>query len=372
VPDRSDGAGELTWKINNNPNPNITLAFYDDEAQEWPEIYHHSMSCQDKLARSKARYPVTSVNTTIRPKDVASPHFWYVAAVNCGGEIVLDYEITFLNPWGNNKWIEQFSCDEVGLEGLYISYFVFYLIGGCIHLYAVITLIRATAYHTIVKLLSVSIGLEGLSVFSLFVHYAVYQKNGVGAPALKGIGDVLDLMAQVVFIFLLVLIAKGWCISKTRLDDRKVVLIGIAVLALAYLALFIWENAGVDPASTLYIYQSPPGIIILVLRGVTMLWFIWSLRATYLEDYHPAKRKFYLWFGIACVAWFLALPFIAIIAASFNHPWAELKTVMILYVTANALALAGLQFLLWPSRASEYFQISARLDLAGTIPYDAI
>jgi len=150
------------------------------------------------------------------------------------------------------------------------------------------------------------------------------------------------------------------------------VLIGVGVLALAYLTLFIWENVGVDPGSTLYIYQSPPGIIILVFRALTMLWFIWTLRATYTEENHPAKRTFYLWFGIACVGWFLALPLITIIAAGTPNAWNELKTVTILYVTSNAVALGGLQYLLWPSRASEYFQISARLDLAGTIPYDAI
>lgn len=123
------------------------------------------------------------------------------------------------------------------------------------------------------KLLSVTIGLEGLSVFCLFIHYTVYQNNGVGVPAFEGIGNsmlgklglfveffiVLDLMAQLVFIFLLVLIAKGWCITKTTIDDRKIVLIGLGLLAASYLALFIWENVGVDPATTLYIYETAPG-----------------------------------------------------------------------------------------------------------------
>jgi len=365
--------GLLSWKINNLPNvnPKVVLAFYHDayNNRTWPDIYQKSISCQDKFAQ---RHDMAFLNqSSVLVKDVVSPHFWYVAAVNCGGEIDLDYEMSFINTLGD-KWQQQFSCDEIGLEGLYISYFIFYIIGVCIHAYAVFTLVRASSYHTIVKLLSIAIGLEGTSVFGLFIHYTVYEKNGVGAPALKGIGDLLDLAAQVVFIFLIVLIAKGWCISKTRLDDRRVVLIGVGVLGLAYLALFIWEMAGVDPASTLYIYQSPPGIIILVFRAVTMLWFIWSVRATYMEENHPSKRKFYLWFGIAYVAWFLALPLIAIIAAGTKNAWNELKTVMILYVTANALAIGGLQFLLWPTRASEYFQISARLDLAGTIPYDAI
>ncbi len=70
--------------------------------------------------------------------------------------------------------------------------------------------------------------------------------------------------------------AKGWSISKTTIDDRVAVLVGLGTLfrvthllrkvyfrtgifIICYLAMFIWENAGLDPASTLYVYQSPPG-----------------------------------------------------------------------------------------------------------------
>jgi len=370
------GYNYLSWNIDNPPtDPNVKLAFYDDEAYNWPEIYKNKdTSCIQKLLVSKYNVSANTKNTVVEPRNWHSPRFWYVAAVNCGGDIDLEYEMTFLNSWGDNKWIKQFSCDEIGLEGLYIAYFIFYFIGGLIHAYAVFTLVRATAYHSIVKLLSVTIGLEGLSVFCLFIHYAVYEDNGVGVPALQGIGDILDLMAQLVFIFLLVLIAKGWCITKTTIDDRKIVLIGLGVLAAAYLALFIWENVGIDPATTLYEYQTAPGIIILVLRGVTMLWFIWCLRSTYTEENHPSKRQFYMWFGIAYSIWFLMLPLITIIASTFpeTHKWTEKKLVTIMYVTFNGLALAGLQFLLWPTRANEYFQMSTRLDLAGTMPYDAI
>jgi hypothetical protein len=86
---------------------------------------------------------------------------------------------------------------------------------------------------------------------------------------------VLDIVAQVAFILLVVLIAKGWCISKTVIDDRFIILIGLGTLAVSvvilfaysilgvlsvlYLAMFIWMKAGLDPASTLYVYETAPG-----------------------------------------------------------------------------------------------------------------
>jgi len=369
----SSAAGLIEWKITNSPSDNVKLAFYDDDKNRWPSIYD-TESCADKFAASNWNVSANTPDKAIAPRNHYSPHFWYVVAVQCGATFDLDYEVTFTNPYGNDKWIKQFSCDEVGLEGLYIFYFIFYIIAGLAHAYAVYSLIRASAYHSVVKLLSIAFVLEGLSVFSLFIHYAVYQSDGVGAPGLKGIGDFLDLGAQLVFILLLILVAKGWTITKSRIEDRTIVLIGLGSLSAAYLALFIWENVGADPASTKYVYNSAPGIIVIVLRAVAMLWFVWCLRGTYIEENHPSKRQFYIWFGAAFIAWFAALPFIALVASGMHekHPWSELRVVTVLYVTANALALSGMQFLLWPSRANEYFQISSRLDLAGTIPYDAI
>jgi len=363
-------AGLITWKVHNNPSDQIKLAFYDDDKNRWPSIYD-SEACVEKFAQSNWNTSVNNPDKAIAPRNVHSPHFWYVAAVNCGGEITLDYDITFTNPYGNDKWIKEFSCDEVGLQGLYIFYFIFYVIAGLTHAWAVYSLIRASAYHSVVKLLSVSLVLEGVSVFCLFIHYSVYQNDGVGSPFLAGTGDFLNLVAQLVFILLLILVAKGWTITKSRIEDRTIVLAGLGALSAAYLALFIWEHVGLNPASTKYIYQSPPGIIILVLRALAMLWFVWCLRGTYIEENHPSKRQFYLWFGATYVAWFAALPLIALIATGVPA-WSELRVVTVMYVTANALALGGMQFLLWPSRANEYFQISSRLDLAGTIPYDAI
>jgi hypothetical protein len=52
-------------------------------------------------------------------------------------------------------------------------------------------------------------------------------------------------------------------------------------------------------------------------------------------------------------------------------PWVRQKTVMSLYVTFNFIFLVVFGVLLWPSRASEYFQISARSSI-GSVPYDAI
>jgi len=153
--------------------------------------------------------------------------------------------------------------------------------------------------------------------------------------------------------------------------SRTPILIVIGILSVVYFAMFIYEYTGFDASSTLYLYESAAGIVVIIVRGIVMLFFVYTLRDTLKEENHPGKRWFYSRFGIAYTIWFLILPFITIVAA-MTHPWMRMKVVLGMYVTTNALALAGLGFLLWPTRASEYFMISSHLDISGSLPYGSI
>ena len=106
-----------------------------------------------------------------------------------------------------------------------------------------------------------------------FTHYAIYSKNGIGAAGLKGLGDgkvdsrwdlkllsVLDLAAQLVFMLVLILLGAGWAITRLHIPYKRVLVVILSLFGVAYLAFFIWENVDVDPASTLYVYESAPGI----------------------------------------------------------------------------------------------------------------
>eukprot|EP01113_Clastostelium_recurvatum_P003959 TRINITY_DN11755_c0_g2_i2.p1 TRINITY_DN11755_c0_g2~~TRINITY_DN11755_c0_g2_i2.p1 ORF type:complete len:418 (+),score=92.58 TRINITY_DN11755_c0_g2_i2:57-1310(+) len=374
------GNGTLDFTImSSDPNAgNFRLALYNDvDRSIWLRAYENkeNMNCEQRLALANGIEPITlSTPSTIIFEDIQRPHYWWFVITNCGSSSTeLDYQMHFYNS-GPSLWTKEFSFDIQGLEGLFLFYFLAYLVGGALHGYAVWVLIRSRSYHPIVRILSIVIGLEGLYVFCHFVHLAAYSHNGVGAEALAAIGNFLEFTAQVFFISLLILIAKGWAITKTTLEDKRINIVIAAVLGAGYLALFIWMYAAPNTALSLYMYDSVAGVILVVLRVLAMFYFLWCLRTTVLEENHPTKRRFYLIFGVAYLIWFLMLPLIVSIAAGLakNEPWMMSKSVTGLYVTTNAVALAGLAYLLWPTRANEYFQISSHLDIAGTIPYDTI
>ncbi|KYQ90535.1 hypothetical protein DLAC_09160 [Tieghemostelium lacteum] len=358
----TEGPGSISVEATANNN-NTLIVLYDDQSNSFPEVYKNKdLTCEQKIT-STADLKVYIVdnlsfanNVTLPVNNPNQPHFWYIVAAACGQSVDVDYNIEMLNAGG--LWKAQFSWDEQGLEALYLFYFFVFLFLTVYTIYSSWVLIQSRSFHPVAKLLSLAIYLEFFSVFILLIHYGVYSHNGVGGNGVQGFGELLDLSAQLAFILLLILISKGWAISRVNLEDKKIIMGVMGGLSALYLIMFIWYKAGQDPASSVYMYDTVPGILLLIARSLAMIWFMWCAYNTYMEEHHPSKRQFYLYFGIAFVAWFISLPFICIIAAAVD-PWVRLKTVIAFYVTFNALAFTAVAFLLAPSRANEYFSISS-------------
>lgn len=216
---------------------------------------------------------------------------------------------------------------------------------------------------------------ETIHCFFYFIHYAVYKNNGVGVPGLKGVAEILDITFQLSFMFLLILFAKGYAISKQQLTEKLILAIVFSILLVLYVAMFIWDYVGRNPALTQYVYQSVPGILILLIRMGFLVWFGLQLIRTRREEKNDIKNKFYLQFGIFYAVWFLLLPLIVIIAAAVTA-WVKMKLIFPLYLIMNFLAMVWLVWLLWPTHASEYFTSIGKKDLLlsgrSSSPYESL
>jgi hypothetical protein len=75
-------------------------------------------------------------------------HYWYFALANCQGEnIEMDYEVTLLQP--ESGWNQQLSCDEKGMQVMYILFTVLFTVGVVVHLYGDFQLFRARSLHPV-------------------------------------------------------------------------------------------------------------------------------------------------------------------------------------------------------------------------------
>jgi len=293
------------------------------------------------------------------PSQSSRAYFWYFAIADCANTsdgMDVQYNIKYLNP--GNYWWAHFSYDEQGIPQMYIAFTLFYIILLIFQVQSAVSLYQIESFHPIVRLLTATVVVQLLSVTTELIHYLIFADNGIGAPALKGLGDMSSFAAQVMMMFMCILVAKGWTITTNYLTDRVAILIITCLYFIAHLSLFIWDYVGRDPASTLYFYASIPGLLVILLRLGLTGWFLWSLSKTVQLETVTEKRTFYLYFGGSYTLWFLLLP--AIVAfALVLEPWYQMRTVTGMMLSADALAMMWFVVLLSSSRAHRYFNIKA-------------
>jgi hypothetical protein len=270
----------------------------------------------------------------------------------------LDWQITFTNVGG--WWRRQFSNDEVGmleLSGLSFAFFAALLV---VHMRALLLWAREEGtVHPLVRLLTAACVLGAVRHLLEFAHYCLYVDDGVGLPAVRFGGALVHVISQLCLLVLLIVISRGWTISSPELTGRAGLLAMALVLLNAYWMLLIYWEFFHDPARTNFIYDSPPGLVIIAVRLVTWGWFLRGLARTLADEYDDVKAQFYRRFGVIASLWFAYLPIVAVIAR-FLDPWVRARTCFIAEATANWLAFAALVMLLWPSRLDTLFKMKAR------------
>jgi len=202
---------------------------------------------------------------------------------------------------------------------------------------------------------------------------------------------VLNALSDVSFLGLLLLVAQGWSITKEEVTSKVAFILLYGSYALVYLAVFVYQVSLIDPASVKSQYQvnfpslihlslfwiflsenktktfyfcwfallvckSIPGIILLTLKCLAFLYFLYNLRMTYHEESNLSKRGFYRKFGLFFAFWFLVFPVLVGIIAGVDSTIRD-KTVVALTKTVSALSMTAMAYLLWPSRTYKYFQL---------------
>lgn len=364
----TSGPGHLLFTPASNQASQLQIATFNDEANSWPKVWHSSLSCEEMLKKSSRYFQVMSgVEFNLTINDHTRPHAWYLAVANCAGtEYELDMTAKFLQFEHGVK--QQFSFEQQGLIWAYLFYFLLFTLFVLVHLWGDYQLFKSQSLHPIIRLMTISLVLQLFSLMCIFIHYAAYAGNGIGAPALQVIGNMLDMLSTVLFMFLLILIAKGWGItfpSLSHIQDQRLVLAGALVLFFVmYVILFFWQELGLSPASDTVIYQSAPGFIYLVVRLLTMGYFIFCLVKTFREDTDSSKRTFYVIFGTSFSLWFVSIVLLVLVSFA-TSPWYRIKIIVPTYLSITAIAYGILIFLLWPSTVSKYFQVAVP-DLLGS------
>ncbi|EDW00895.1 uncharacterized protein LOC6561280 [Drosophila grimshawi] len=311
------------------------------------------------------------------------PRFWYVALVACYRNrstcawhaheqlarlsnrsssllATLQYDINLVNVHPNNSVAHpltfQYPYDQQNLLEMYLIFMLVYIVLLPMQIYAV-----RHQKHPVTKLFTLSLLSEFVSLALITAHLIRYAANGEGEPNMQAAGDVLDILSRTTFMLILLLLAKGWAVTRQQISRTGwIILMSIWVPYCAFhVFLYIWDRTEVDIISDSDEYQSWPGWIVLILRTSFMMWFLYELRNTMKYEHSSKKLDFLLHLGASSLVWFIYLPIVAIVALQVSPMW-RYKLLQGITNSADCMAYCVMTGLLWPNRAGQY------LLLAGT------
>uniref|UniRef100_A0A1Y1MAY0 GPR180/TMEM145 transmembrane domain-containing protein n=1 Tax=Photinus pyralis TaxID=7054 RepID=A0A1Y1MAY0_PHOPY len=303
-------------------------------------------------------------------QDLVQPSFWYVSMVACyrdeetcewhhyepNEHYEIDYDMWLVNGNPNNSAYNvltyQFSFDRQNTLELHLLLWLCYIILVPLQCYAV-----RVQKHPVTKLFTASLAIDFVAICFILVHSLKFSLDGVGFPNLNMVGDILDILSRTLFMLLLLLLAKGWAVTRLELTWKPLVFAIWLCYGIVHILLYVWNLTEVDVIEDIDEYQTWPGWLIIVFRTLIMLWFIYELRITMLYEHNTQKLNFLLHFAASSLVWFIYLPILALIALHVSALW-RLKLLLGITYSADCFAYCVMAHLLWPTRSEQYFLLA--------------
>ena len=249
------------------------------------------------------------------------------------------------------------TFDRQTLYYLFLLFGLVWSAGLAYNLYNSMVLSRRGVFHPIVQLFTATIVMFVAALWLQWVHRAVYAGNGIGVPAIDLLGKAFDMLSDVVFMVLLLLLAQGWAVSQQQIEHRLPVLGSAAALIVFDVILMLCMEYAINPAKNVFMYVTVPGIMLLLVRGAALLAFIVLVVRSIKNEPNADKRRFYVLLGSVFSLYFVSLPVIALLSATFPITYSY-KIVMWLYTFSKTAAFAVMLVLLSPDKAETYFALS--------------
>ncbi|KAF7283649.1 hypothetical protein GWI33_023286 [Rhynchophorus ferrugineus] len=299
----------------------------------------------------------------------ARERWWFIAVSNCYGTkgININYQLLMTNGPPGDYWHEHFSADEFYILPILLAFSVAYsflLLGITV---CSLELKQRQLLHTTYKIFVLSCVLQLIGILVLNITYLKMAVSGRISPKMKRFGNMLLGASETCYLLLLLLLAKGFTITRGRLSVRGTVKLTVfmCLYATTYLTIFVYEALVFDPGEVLYLYESPAGYSLIILRIFAWLMFIYSTVVT-LKKY-PEKSNFYYPFNLFGTIWFVAGPAFIISANTYIDKWVRESVV---WAVLLFIAFGGhLMFLIltMPSVANKNFPYHVRTSQIGVM-----
>lgn len=139
--------------------------------------------------------------------------------------------------------------------------------------------------------------------------------------------QVIHILSINLFILFLLIIAKGWPITRSRMPFKYAFFIFWTTCLCFDLLHFYWtKRPNITELTSIILPNSIsldviPIRLSLGLRVVIMIFFLLELRATVILEQDEKKLKFYLSFGAATMVWFISSVIVYLISLRVQRDW---------------------------------------------------
>lgn len=348
-----------------------TIAFDYQCKPKGEEDFLRKVPCQENqlcIDEDDPKDVIDGYQFTYRIRDLERPRFWYLSLAGCHrtfinqtmcdwsqspSNIEIAYDIWMVNGHPSTKHINpfehQFSFELHDVVEIYLIALLLY----CILLPIWLRACNNLTQHPVTKLLTLNIVLELVGILLNFLHVIKFAFDGIGLSWLSVIGNGIDVLAECLFVLLVLVIAKGWAITRIHLEGRWIVFSVWGLYTFLNALLFVWSLTEIDIISNIDEWQTGPGYLTLLFRVVIMLWFLFELRRTFHNDSQSKRLLFFQHFGAGILVWFSYLPVLVLISSQISALW-RYKTILSITYGADFLSAICLVHLLWPSRSVLY------------------
>ena len=219
--------------------------------------------------------------------------------------------------------------------------------------------------HTTFKLFWFSVLLHNTGLALSTFAYMSYGMNGYGSPSAKLTGRVLESAAEICFLLLLLLLAKGYTVTRARLRTASSIKLTVFVCSysIMYVALFLMEQLFFDPGKVLYLYESSFGYGLIILRLLGWLMFVYAHFFTL--KHYPEKGGFYYPFLTFFTVWFVAGPVMILLGNNLIAKWVREKVIVSVEHCVCLLGHSVFLVLTRPSAHNKNFPFHVRTTQIG-------
>lgn len=173
---------------------------------------------------------------------ISAPCEWTASS-----EVAIDYDIHIVNQDPEltpdpNPFIYEFSYHLIGMMVIYIIFSCIYLTVAFFHLvmHSFVCTPPGYKHHRITVIFTVSLVLEFVHVVLVMIHYCVFSVDGVGVKALFFMGQATNFLSDWLLILVLVLIGKGWQITRATVRWKKITLVVWILYIVVSAIFFTW------------------------------------------------------------------------------------------------------------------------------------